>query len=143
MPLPGARTLGSVGSFTYCSRNLGSVGSDEALKCGVMSLPGARTLGSVAPSYSTPVEVFWSSVFSMSGTAKTVVFQSVNFLALEIKEWGARSMLLDKGHFNYCFGVVGLMMECVSNVRFLISCQTSIRWGVKELHLRYDSCYSF
>ena len=25
-----------------------------------------------------------------------------------------------------------LMMECVSNVRFLNSCQTSIRWGVKE-----------
>ncbi len=35
-------------------------------------------------------------------------------------------------HFNYCFGFVGLMMECVSNVRFLMSCQTSIRWGVKE-----------
>ena len=38
---------------------------------------------------------------------------------------------------------VGLMMECVSNVRFLISCQPSIRCGVKELHLRYNSCYSF
>ena len=30
------------------------------------------------------------------------------------------------------------MMEYVSNVRFLISCQTSIRWGVTEL----DGAYS-
>ena len=49
MPLPGARTLGSVGNFTYCSRNLGSVGSDEALKCGVMSLPVPELWGALHP----------------------------------------------------------------------------------------------
>ncbi len=44
-------------------------------------------------------------------------------------------------YINFCgsilhIGFVGLMMGYFSNVRFLVSCRTSIRWGVKELHLR-------
>jgi hypothetical protein len=58
------------------------------------------------------------------------------------ENWGGRDQhvnLLSVEHFAMpIYGgckmgsMLGLMMECVSNVRFLISRQTSIRWGVQE-----------
>ncbi len=54
--------------------------------------------GALAPFFSVPVEVFWFSVFSMSGTAKPdcgalrSIVSFLNppiFLALKVKEWGA------------------------------------------------------
>ena len=73
------------------------------------------------------------SAFDVSFNFKvdSLFLQSVNFSRFGDKRMGS-SMMFDKGQFNYRFGFVDLMMECVSNVRFLISCQTSIRWGVTE-----------
>ncbi len=135
--LPGARTLGSVGSLfmpLHHFRTLGSVGSVEALKCGAMPLPGARTLGSVG----TLLFKFFFGLLSFQclGLQRLWSFKidspfprSANFSRFGDKRIGS-SMLFDKGLFNYCFGFVDL--KCVSNVRFPSSCQTSIRWGVTE-----------
>jgi hypothetical protein len=79
----------------------------------------------------------WSYVLTRLWSFKvnSLFPQSANFSRFGDNRMGS-SMLFDKGHFNYRFGFVGLMMECVSNVRFLISCQTSIRWGVTEQPMR-------